>query len=673
MYRLAAAFRNAIRAAAPGCAMVACLLIAAPAAANVMQPFHPLTPEERALEHSKIDPAADAEILEWDVRIEDKILGGDWHSDNWTYIRVKVLTEHGRDDWTRIDLLSRLGSDIIVTELDGRTLQPDGSEIKLASREIHERMVDRLDGRKVKVKSFNMPGVQVGSVIEARWKMVRTSNLTHYARLPFTWPLNADTPVRRVTYHVKPYSNPDLPPMRTLMFNGSTEPMVREPDGFYRFRATNLRGHRDEPEMPPDEQIRPWMLLYYADTPTEAGKFWGRLGKDEWSRTRDWFRVTGDVRTLAAKLTAGATTEEARLRAIYDHCHRVIRNLDTPSPDTTAEERERKKEERTASEVLKSGMGRVYDIDRLFGALASAAGFDVRVVRIGRRDDMVLEPMWPDDYFLTSSVVAVKVGGEWQFFDPGNPFVSYAMLEPYEEAQSGLLTDPDEPTFVVLPASPPMASCIRRTGTFALAEDGTLEGEIRIEWCGHAARDRKRALAVLSPEGRRTDVIDRVRARVGDAELSAVEIENATDPDRPVVERCHVKLPGYAQVTGRRLFLQPAVFHKAETPRYTLGRRRFPVMLKYAWAELDTVLITLPEGFTIEKPDAPAPFTIGDFGRYDAALEQLADGRTLRLRRSFEFSRLNFQADEYPALKSDFEKLQRQDAFTLVLARAASQ
>src|SRR5690349_19608803 len=72
------------------------------AAANATQAFQPLTPEERALEHSKIDPDADAEILDWDVRIEDGLAGNSWHSTRWNYVRVKVFTDHGRDDWTRI-------------------------------------------------------------------------------------------------------------------------------------------------------------------------------------------------------------------------------------------------------------------------------------------------------------------------------------------------------------------------------------------------------------------------------------------------------------------------------------------------------------------------------------------------------------------------------------------
>jgi len=649
---------------------VASLIPRPAAAANATQAFQPLTPEERALEHSKIDPDADAEILDWDVRIEDDVLGNDWHTSHSTYIRVKVFTEHGRDAWTRIDLLSRVGSDVVLKDLDGRTLQPDGSEVKLASREMHERTIDRWDGRKVRMMSFNMPAVQVGSVIEARWRTVNTRNLTNYVRLPFVWAFNENTPVRHVSYHVKPYSRPDMPPMRTIMFHGTVEPMEKEPDGFYRFSASNVRGYRDEPEMPPSEQTRPWMLLYYGDTPSEPGKYWSKLGRDEWNRTHDGFRVSAEVKALAARITEGAAGEDERLAAIYDHCHRVIRNLDTPSPDTTAEEREQRKDDRTSAEVIKSGLGRGDEIDRLFGALAGAAGFEVRKVLIGKRNDMVLDPMWPDDYFLTSYVIAVKTRGEWVFFDPGSPFVSRGMLMPYEESQSGLLTDPREPTFVVVPASPATASCTRRKGTFALAEDGTLEGDVRIESCGHAARDRKYHLAQLSPDDRRRDIVDRIHERVGDAEVSAVEIENATDPDRPVIERCHVKVPGYAQVTGRRLFLQPAVFHKGDAPRYTDGKRRFPIMLKYAWSEMDTVLITPPDGFTIEKPDAPGSFTIGDFGRYDVALEQLADGRTLRLRRAFDFERLSFESDEYPALKADFEKLQRHDAFTLVLSRA---
>jgi hypothetical protein len=42
------------------------------------------------------------------------------------------------------------------------------------------------------------------------------------------------------------------------------------------------------------------------------------------------------------------------------------------------------------------------------------------------------------------------------------------------------------------------------------------------------------------------------------AELSDIRIENVTDPVKPFVYAYHVRVPGYAQRTGKRLFLQPA-------------------------------------------------------------------------------------------------------------------
>ena len=53
-----------------------------------------------------------------------------------------------------------------------------------------------------------------------------------------------------------------------------------------------------------------------------------------------------------------------------------------------------------------------------------------------------------------------------------------------------------------------------------------------------------------------------IKAQMSTAELSDIRIENVTDPVKPFIYAFHVKVPGYAQRTGKRLFLQPAFFQR---------------------------------------------------------------------------------------------------------------
>ena len=64
----------------------------------------------------------------------------------------------------------------------------------------------------------------------------------------------------------------------------------------------------------------------------------------------------------------------------------------------------------------------------LFGAMAIAAGFEVRIARLSDRSDVFFDPSFANSYFMNTFDVAVKVGNQWRFFDPGNRYVPFGMF-----------------------------------------------------------------------------------------------------------------------------------------------------------------------------------------------------------------------------------------------------
>ncbi len=63
------------------------------------------------------------------------------------------------------------------------------------------------------------------------------------------------------------------------------------------------------------------------------------------------------------------------------------------------------------------------------------------------------------------------------------------------------------------------------------------------------------------------------------AEVSSVRIENANDLVKPFVCSFHVRVPGYAQRTGKRLFFQPAFFQYGKSPRFSATERKYDVRI----------------------------------------------------------------------------------------------
>jgi hypothetical protein len=148
-----------------------------------------------------------------------------------------------------------------------------------------------------------------------------------------------------------------------------------------------------------------------------------------------------------------------------------------------------------------------------------------------------------------------------------------------------------------------------------------------------------------------------------------------TDPIKPFVCSYHVSIPGYAQRTGKRLFVQPAFFQYGEKARFPTSERRHPIYFNYAWSEEDTVTIELPAGFTLDSNEAPEPLTADNgskvqVSRYDAKVEVIKDGRGIKYNRSFVFGaggNILFPTKSYAQLKQVFDAIHQRDSHTLTL------
>jgi hypothetical protein len=244
------------------------------------------------------------------------------------------------------------------------------------------------------------------------------------------------------------------------------------------------------------------------------------------------------------------------------------------------------------------------------------------------------------------------------------------LLRWQEEGQQALISDPSEPVFVETPMPPPMRSLSRRSGIFHLDPEGALEGDVRIEVSGHTAAsvrsDREDKSLAQQEEALRDDF----RSRMGTAEVTAIAFENAGDVARPLVTTCHIKVPDYAQRVGKRLLVSPAFFKHGLVPMFSSGDRRHPIYFHYPWAEQDSVQIRIPDGFTLDAADSPAPIRAEGVSEYHATVGITADGATLHYWREFQFGEsgmLSFPANAYKSLKGYFDLIAERDAHTLTL------
>jgi len=649
---------------------VLCLIIVVPMLAAAVDSWRPIDPTHLALKAPIVEKDADAEALFWEVRLNDDP-GGDliFHH----YVRIKVFTDRGRESQSKIDIpFGKIsGREIKVSDIAARTIKPDGSIVELKNQDVFERTIVKTSGVKVKVKSFAMPALEAGCIIEYRWRETRVNQSANYVRLEF----QRDIPAHRITYFVKPYPFEGMA-MSSITMHGNASAFKKEKEGFFSTTMTNVPAVHEESRMPPEDQVKAWMLLYYtADEKVDPEKYWVDLGKRVYQNTKSLLKANDDVKRTSASLTDGATTDDEKIERLFSFCRTKIKNVSDDASGMTAEERKKIKENKSPADTLKRQSGNGADIDLLFAALVTATGYDARIVLAPNRGDLFFDKTIPNAYFLEPSNIAVRIGDQWKFYNPGFNHVPVGMLRWQEEGTQALVTDPKQPVWTNIPMSPPDKSHIKRTAKLKLGEDGSLEGDVVVNYSGHFAIDKKEASDDDSDSEREEALKEEIKAKMSTAELSGIRIENISDASRPLVHAYHIRVPGYAQRTGKRLFLQPAVFQRGASPLFSASERRYQVYFHFPWSESDEVTIDLPPGYSLDNADAPAGFGSAEISSYKPSIAVTTDGRSIIYKRQFFFGgggTILFPVAAYSQLKTYFDQLHKQDSHAITLKQSAA-
>jgi Domain of Unknown Function with PDB structure (DUF3857) len=653
--------------------LLLCLFASFPAGIEAAgDEWKPIDPGHLALKASTVEKDADAEGLFWEVKIDDNP-EGDLIFNH--YLRVKVFTERGRESQSKVDLLfgKLYGSEVKIKDIAARTIKPDGSIVELKKEDIYEQTIVKGSGLKYKARSFAMPAVEPGCIIEYRWREIRVNSDANYVRLQF----QRDIPVQRVQYSIKPFSYEDAT-FNSMTMHGQPSPWVKEKGGFYSTTMTNMPAIQEESRMPPEDQVKTWMLVFYQKAGIEKKtpeKYWTDLGKDYYERTKSLIKPNDDVKQMATSLTGSAKSDDEKIANLFDFCRYKIKNITNDASGLTPDERAKIKDNKSPSDTLKRGTGTPFDIDLLFASLASAAGYDARIALVPDRGDIFFDKALPNAYFMGPRNVAVNVGGAWKFFDPGWDYLPLGMLRWQEEGQQALITDPKNPVWVNTPMSSHEKSLVKRIAKLKLTEDGTLEGDVRVEFTGHFAVDRKEDMDEESEAQREESLREEIKSQMSAAEISNIKIENVTDHAKPLIFSYRVRFPGYATRTGKRLFLQPAFFQHGLRPLFATATRKHPIYFHYPWSESDQVEFELPKGYSFDNADAPASFASTPISEYKPTLLATPDGSFLVYKRNFYFGGnglVLYPVGSYSQVKAYFDQVHKQDSHSIALKQAAT-
>lgn len=632
-----------------------------PSVAAAGEEWRPIDPADLALKAAVVEPNADSEAIFWDIRVDD---GGENDLVLSHYVRIKIFNDRGRERFSKIDIPYING--VKIKDVAARTIKSDGSIVELAKTDIIEKTVVKANGLKLRTKTFAFPGIEPGAIIEYKWKEVRSNSSAQNLRLQF----QRDIPVQAVTYHLKPSgsSTVDVRP-----FNMDRPKFEKEKNGFQVATVKNMAAFRDEPLMPPEDSVRSWAMVRYLNIFTLLlGYNLLAAQVDVW--TQPYLKADKEIKQKVAELTANVDSAEDQIEKIFQFCRNNIKNTSDKTQGFTEDDIEKLKENKKSSDTLKRGVGPAIDVNLLFAAMVNAAGFEARIVLMPDRGERFFDRHVVVPGALRPSAVAVRFGTTWKFFNPGLPYVAPGMLRWQEEGVDALIVDADQ-VWVKTPVTDAQKSKEKRTAKLRLDENGVLEGDVIVEYTGHLAVERKVQNADDSPAQREENLKEMVKDRLSSAELTNITIDNDPDAGKPFIYKYHVRVPDYAQKTGKRLFFQPGFFTKGISALFSAGTRQYPIYFHYPWSEEDSVTIELPKGYALDNADRPAPINAGPVSQYEVKMGITTDQSRLVYNRTFFFGKtdvLLFPVAKYDVIKQLFDEVNKADNHMITLKQTGS-
>ena len=620
--------------------------------------WDPIAPADLVAKESVSCPGADAEILRAEVSVTES--GGETQTDE--YIRAKIYTAKGVEEQGKFSVEYPTGAR--VRRPEARLVKPDGTSTELAKADYFETVSAKVAGVKWKKIAFTFPNLAPGDIIEYRWTTFQDGYLS------FKWVFcQQEVPVRDYRFTIGRMAIPTY----IAWMNCPGAEQKRHGDDFV-VTAHNLPAFAAEQNMPPQRDFRGWVFLCSSAQSSSRKNEWKEVSASWAEQFRQATKPGSLYKKHTAQILAGATTDEEKLRRLYDFCQSEITNYSWVNTPEVQAARAQSLEDDTWSPklILERRAGWGFEINNLFAALARSAGYEVRKINSSSRADLLNIQVPKGWLFLNRDSVGVQVGGQWRNFDPASYFVPYGMLDWREEGVVGLRCDTEKTVQLVrVPASSADRTQAQRKARLTLDDAGTLEGEIEETYTGHLAISRKTNSWNDSLEDVNKDFREEITKRLPNAEVSEVVWTNLRSRELPLIVKYHVKVPGYAEQAGTRLVFAPGFFEAGKPVVFAAAERKYPIFFSYPWGEHDDIEIVLPAGYALDKPSAPAP--VGEAGKAFSANYKLQYNpkiRTFAFQRDFALGAngaFAFQVESYPLLKGYFEQLHKSDTHSILL------
>ncbi len=589
----------------------------------------------------------------------------------------KILRPEGRSHGT---VRVYFNGDRKITSLRAWCIPAQGKDYEVKDKEAVDISPPIENGElvsDVKFRVLHIPAPDTGNIVGYEYEVEER---------PFwlqdTWTFQDTDPVLESHYSLQ------LPPGWEYKVSWISYPEVKPEEAagksnLSQWTVSNVKGIRDEPDMPPWHGVAGQMVASFFP----AG---GTARKNEfanWQGMGTWYAgllhgqmdASDPIRQEVRTLTAGKTTQLEKMQAIAEFVQHDIRYV-------AIELGIGGWQPHAAPDVFSHRYGDCKDKATLMHAMLAEIGVDSYHVVINDRrgsvtrdtpahqafNHVILAIKLPKDLNDPSLIAVVQhpTLGRILFFDPTNELTPLGQIGGYLQANFGLLVTPEGGELVELPQQPTAMNSIERVGKLKLDSKGQLTGEVQERRLGDRASSERRRLHTVTKNSDRIKPIENLLA----ASLPSFQIERASvlnleKTDQPFGFNYSFRSENYARNAGDLLLVRPRVIgSKSSAILETKDPRKFPLEFEGPSRDTDSFDITLPPGYEVDELPPPTDVDYS-FGSYHS--KTVADGNVLHYTRALEIRELSVPVNKMDDLKKFYRMIASDERNTAVLKAAA--
>lgn len=573
------------------------------------------------------------------------------------YRRIKILKKEELD----FGSITIPSSDYFrVKELEGRTHLPDGTVVPLPDDAVFKKTYSEY--YRQQMVSFAMPRVEVGSIVEYRFKIYFDSVV-----YPEPWYFQSELPV---LHSEAVYVIPKSYQFRPYGFSTVGGKSIRHEVEQSGWGPTVLFWMDDMPPVP-DEPMR-WAFedmasqvivlpeMYYGGFQMPLLYGWKGaadllIGNSDYGYTRFQGRG-GKAKKAAKRVVAGLSNPLDRARAVY----RWVRDEISTEPYLGVAIGDS-----TADKVVSSGRGTPTEKSLVLQLMLKKAKVKselvwVRNVRRGHVREKIPSPSQFD-----AALVTLELGGKRTFLDPSDATLAFGALPPGLEGTRCLLVDRKDPRWLDIPLTPAAGSTRHATVRYRIGDDGRVTGSGTLHLEGQAAWARLGWKD--TDEATVTAWTRKLQDDFGGFTVSDVAVDE--DIENRTVDVSWKLAQSDTSLTPGEVAIQLSMPLGRTVNPFTLpaSRRRTPVLLWYPFTETVEAEVTWPAGWTVDTAPEVHPYHCAE-GSLRAEATAAADGRSFHYTRTMVVNHREIQGSmRYDQLRTLWDRVVRQDGEELVL------